>query len=155
MDGAKNIHYRNRLREQDSVSESVGVRGAFEQYLCVFPLFSPDDDSVIDGEGVGGEAGDVPGADRHLVAEDLDQVELGRAGDALVADVLHPGADLVLAEGRREGAEVGHLSGGDQDVARQVRVLERQVLRLLRPSVTQQQSFNYSWSPLFITDKIP
>ena len=104
-----------------------------------FLVFLPDDDSVIYGEGVGREAGDVPGADRHLITEDLNEVELGRAGDSLVADVRDPSADLVLTEGRGEGAQVGHLPGRDQDITRQIRVLDRQVLSLLRPSITQQK----------------
>ena len=97
----------------------------------------PDDDAVVDGECVGGEAGDVPGADGHLVAQDGDEVEVRRARNALLPDGSDPGADLVLTEGRGEGAEVGHLPRGHQDVARQVRVFQRQVLGLLRPSTTQ------------------
>ena len=116
--------------------------GRCEQHTLIvstcFPVFSPDDDSVVDGEGVGRETGDVPGADRHLVTEDLNEVELGRAGDTFVADVRHPSADLVLTESRGEGAEVGHLPGRDQYITRQIRVLDRQVLSLLRPSITQQ-----------------
>ncbi len=45
---------------------------------------APDDDAVVDGEGVGWQPRDVPGADQDLVAENAAEAEIARARNPLL-----------------------------------------------------------------------
>ena len=93
------------------------------------------DYGVFGGEGVGGQAVDVPGADLHRVSQHLLQREGLLDGDGEFDAPGHPLLGDLRAERARERAQVGNHAGRDQDVAGQLRVVLLQLLCELAPAV--------------------
>ena len=97
------------------------------------------DDPVVDREGVGGEALQVPRADEHGVADDLLQVERAAHWQPLLGAQGLPAGDRLLAERDRERAEVRDHARREQHVAEQVVVLGAERGRDLAPACARRR----------------
>ena len=68
----------------------------------------PDDDSILDGEGVGWQPGNVPVSNLHRLPKSGGEGEVSGAGDVSPLAHLTPHLRLLLREGgREEGREGG------------------------------------------------
>lgn len=81
------------------------------------PSTIEDENTIIDGEVVGGEAVFLPVSDNDLLGEDTGEEVVGGDGDFILAAFVGPVSDHHGPVFVGEGADVGDRGGGQDDVA--------------------------------------
>ena len=92
------------------------------------------DDSVVDGEVVGGQTRDVPSPDLDRISETLRQGELVGAGDLVGLALRRPILSGLQPVTAGEGAQVSDDARWNEDVSDEIVVDELQVGCCFRPS---------------------